>query len=147
MKQEDKFVVKIKLHKKFINKIQLEMEDELEKSIKKWGVNLNEDEQLRIIDHSFNQLIQKVSENARISWDLGDEIEIRVTGLSGNITLPTESQKNKKIEVMKTRVGWEVSHDDENTTILMKDFKEHYEELIIKWARTGVFYGVGSYSS
>lgn len=147
MKKEDKRTIKIKLHKAFTTKIREEMEDEMEEAIDKWGLDLTEEEKDNIVDHSFNQLIHKVSENARIDWDLGDEIEIKVNGIPGNVTLPTENQKFKKLELIKTRVGWEVSTEEEIPSIKMNDFKNHYEDLIISWARTGIFYGVGSYAS
>lgn len=146
--EKPELIIHINLPKNFINLVKETMEDEIDISTKKWGVNLNTDDRKLVIKHSLNQLQRKVAESARTVWDLSDTLNVRVscTKNSGELTLPNPSLKLSS-KLSKTKDGWKIEEEDiRDDVVPLINFDKHFEKLIFTWARTAVFYGVGSYT-
>ena len=65
----------------------------------------------------------------------------------GDIFLPDENLKSKTDRLLRKRVEWVVDEDGADGSIPIHEFYDAYKQIIVKMARTAVFYGVGSYSS
>lgn len=148
--EKPELIIHINLPENFINIVKDVMEDEIEVASKKWGVRLNTDDRRNIIRHSINQLQYKVSDNSRTAWDLGDTINVRVNiiGQKREITLPNPKIKEKSTtKLAKNKDGWKIEEEDVRDDLVpLAEFDEYFKNLIYTWARTAVFYGVGSYA-
>lgn len=140
-------ILHIKLSKGFIQEVSDVMDDQFDLACQKWGVKLNSEDQKRVIDKSLEQLGRKVSENAKVHWDFGQVLNVRIVNSpSGEIALPVkEKNKNAKKRVIRTRGGWEFDSEDTDGSVSLFEFAEMYENLVKTWAAAAVFYGVGSY--
>lgn len=140
-------ILKINLSKNFIKSIKKTMEDELEIATKKWNIRLSEDERNNVIFHSINQLQQKVQAHTRLQWDLSDILTVKVNSIKeGEVIIPDKSLKGPKIpSLIKTKDGWTVDDEDRDQAIHLSKFHTYFQDLMHTWARTAVFYGVGSY--
>lgn len=140
-------ILHIKLSKGFMQEVSDVMDDQFDLACQKWGVKLNSEDQKRVIDKSLEQLGRKVSENAKVHWDFGQVLNVRIVNSpSGEITLPVkEKNKNAKKRVIRTRGGWEFDSEDTDGSVSLLEFAEMYKNLVKTWAAAAVFYGVGSY--
>lgn len=145
---ENLVTIHIDLGKDFKHLVDQEMENELAVAQQKWGVSLNGDDSDRVLYHAKKQLLRGVSDNARSEWDGGRIVNV-VAGAprDGDIFLPDENLKSKTDRLLRKRVEWVVDEDGVDGSIPIHEFYEAYKQIIVKMARTAVFYGVGSYSS
>lgn len=148
MKNDNKMLIHLKFQKNFVAKVQEEMRDEFAVASRKWGLDLNTDSEDLIYKHSLNQLRRKISEMARVNWDLGDQLTIKVNTYkkTAEVFLPSARGNASKLRLLYTRDGWERDQEITEGAIPVSEFLGHIEDQIITYARTAVFYGVGSYS-
>lgn len=145
----------VKLTDNYMDLIEAAVEDELKVSQQKWGVELNEETIELVKRHSLNQLSMKVDLTFKTSWNFQPIVTLRIKGLSkssGNamlrdLTLPEEIESVPEIELVLGRDGFEVESEPSDGTVLPSELQDRLLKLILVWARTAVFYGVGSYKS
>lgn len=148
MKNDMKMIIHIDLGDDFIGTVLDAMEEEFEISCKKWGVRLNQEDKENIFQHSIIQLKRKTSDNIRNTWDLSDSLVVKVNSHKRpiEISLPAPEAESSRIKLFHTRDGWEIDQETIEDTVRLADFAEHIKSKIKTWARTAVFYGVGSYA-
>lgn len=148
MKNDMKMIIHIDLTTNFFDVLLEEMEKELEVACKKWDVNLNQEEKELVFEHSIKQVKRKVSENTKTLWDLSDVLTVKVNSQRRpiEIRLPAKEAETSKIKLFYTKDGWEIDQEMQDDAVRLADFAEHLENLIKRWSRTAVFYGVGSYA-
>lgn len=132
----------------FVHRIHRTMEDEFEIASKKWGVKLNMDDKDLIMHHSSKQLQRKVAEMTKTAWKMGNTVNVKVVSsqtVNIDLPLPPDNPMNR-IKLVYTKDGWQSEYDDQSKSVLLKDFLSKIEENIFQWARTAVFYGVGSFT-
>lgn len=143
--ESPQMLVHINLDRDFIESVKEEMEDEFRIACKKWEISLTENDMNLIFDHSLKQLRRKVSENIGTNWDLSDKLTVKVAYTENiEITLPGKLP-HKKYSLLKTRDGWSVDYESCDGAVQLSDFKKYMKNKINTWARTAVFYGVGSF--
>lgn len=140
----------LKLPKNFKRVIQEEMLDEYAIALNKWGLHLNSDDKQKILDSSIQQLIGKVNNVSGSEWDIEtDELNVIVsmtkTGQT-SIDLPSTEAENYNVKLIRAHDGWRVDNDPNTDAVHIKDFYDFIIQQVKTWARTAVFYGVGSYS-
>ena len=143
-----KMIIHVDLTEDFISILLDEMEDEFDLSCRKWDVRLNQDEKERVLEHSLKQVKRKTSENIKTLWDLSDTLTVKVNSQKRpiEIRLPAPEAESSKIKLFYTKDGWEIDQEMQDEAVKLADFAEHIESKIKTWARTAVFYGVGSYA-
>lgn len=148
MKNDMKMIIHVDLTENFFDILLDEMEKEMEVSCRKWELRLNQEEKETVIEHSIKQVKRKVSENIRTLWDLSDVLTVKVNSQKRpiEIRLPAPEAESSKIKLFYTKDGWEIDQEMQDDAVRLADFAEHLEKLIKTWARTAVFYGVGSYA-
>lgn len=144
----NKIIIKINLGPDFNSIIEAEMADELMIAGKKWGIRLNTEDKDLILKHSMKQLQRKVSEAAKINWNLSDTLEVKVSASKGasDISLPDPMLENSRVRLVKSRDGWELEQEFSDESVRIGEFVEHFKAKIKTWARSAVFYGVSSYA-
>lgn len=143
----------VKLADNYMDLIEEAIEDELSVAQRKWGVSLSEDTVEHVKRQSLNQLSMKVDLTLKTSWNFQPIVSLKIKGLSkssGNsllkdLTLPDELDSVEGIELVLGRDGFEVEDEPSDGTVLPADLSEYILNRILVWARTAVFYGVGSY--
>lgn len=147
-RKTNRVIIQLNVGDQFKKDIRRTMEDELQIASKKWNVELNTAKQEHVIDVSYRQLMQKIFEVAKISWDGESILEVRASSagpLHKDFTLPTDAKKFHYLRVVRMRDGWTFTTDDTEDTVAIPDFLETFQNMILQWARTATFYGVGSY--
>lgn len=150
MRTDTKMIIHINLPENFAEILSDEMEKELEKSSKKWGVYINYKQKETIFNYAKEQVRMKTSDHAKNNWDFSDQLTIRANSHKRGIeiTLPApEDVKLPSARLFYTRDGWELDQEKNEESIELSHFADFIQSKIKTWARTAVFYGVGSYSS
>lgn len=143
----------VKLADNYMDLIEEAIEDELAVSQRKWGVSLSAETVEHVKRQSLNQLSMKVDLTLKTSWSFQSVLSLKIKGLSkgsGNglasdITIPEDLESVEGIELVLGRDGFEVEDEPSDGTVLPADLSEYILNRILVWARTAVFYGVGSY--
>lgn len=135
----------VHLDEDFYNQLDERASNELYLASEKFRLNLREDEVVNIVNHSLEQLKEKVRKflNAP-SWELRDP-EVLVSIPSSFDFNYVEGDCDKEIYIKKVRYEYRVEEETSEGT-LIKDFPEEVRESIIEWVLTAIFYGVESYS-
>lgn len=138
-------------HKGLTSKIEAAMLDEMKIAKAKWRVYLSSKEEEEILRLSRLQLIAKVQSITKdMEWSIDDKISIypvRVeenSRLVENLSLPNDSRK-RDIHLLEVNDGWKIDNDNSIESTPLFKFEERVVTRILEWARTAVFYGVGSY--
>lgn len=149
-KAENALEVTLVLPKNFKSQVLSAMNDEFAEACKKWGLSLNTEDKKRVIENSLEQLSSKVSLVARRPWKLGDtELTVIITYSKKGvfpITLPSKEAKKYTVSFVRAHDEWKVEQDSVAEAIHIKDFHRFFTGEVVKWARTAVFYGVGSFA-
>lgn len=149
-KAENALEVTLVLPKNFKSQVNSAMNDEFTTACKKWGLSLNTDDKKLIMESALTQLSSKVSLVARRPWKLGDpELTVIVTYSKKGvfpITLPSKEAKKYTVSFVRAHDEWKVEEDSVVEAIPIKDFHKFFTGEVVKWARTAVFYGVGSFA-
>lgn len=143
----------VKLAENYMDLIEEAVEDELKVAQRKWGVELSEETIELVKRHSLNQLSMKVDLTLKTSWNFQPTVTLKIKGLSKSsgselnkdLNLPEELALVPAIELVLGRDGFEVESEPSDGTVLPKDLDSYILNRILVWARTAVFYGVGSY--
>lgn len=142
----------VALPQDYMDQIESAIKAELKVSQQKWGVSLSQETQESVRKHSVNQLTLKVDSTLKTSWEFKPEISLRIKGLtkgSGGFTsdlnIPEDAEQVNGIRLILAREGYEVDEEDSDGALNAEDLPAKLLEAIIKWLRTAIFYGVGSY--
>lgn len=129
----------------YIDSIEETMSNELIEAQRKWQVHFTEEEQDLVLRHSRNQLRSKVASTIG-PWNYGDDSITLNLSSSRNRTvkLPKDSEKLEGVYIARKKNIWELSDADESTAVEGTEFINHFLTTLHAWARTAVFYGVGS---
>lgn len=148
MKNDMKMIIHIDLGTDFLDTVIDTMDNEFDIACKKWEVRLTQSEKENIFDHSIKQVKRKTSENIKTPWDLSDNLIVKVNSQKKpiEIKLPAPEADSSRIKLFHTRDGWEVDQEMQDDAVTLANFAEHIKSRIKTWARTAVFYGVGSYA-
>lgn len=150
-KDEGLIKVSMMVGPEFEKKLLSEMEDELDVASKKWGLSLNSEDREYVLQQSLKQLENKVSFITKNSWKISNNI-IRISvftptpGEEKAVVLPTKNNDLDKIRLMRAHDHWRVENEETSESIKLNELTNHLLEEIVKWGRTAVFYGVGSYA-
>lgn len=129
----------------YIDAIEETMRDELIEAQKKWQVNFTQADQDLVLRHSRNQLRSKVASTVG-PWTYGaDSIILNLpASRPRTVKLPKDSEKLEGVYIARKKNVWELSDADEPGAVEGTEFIEHFVNTLHAWARTAVFYGVGS---
>lgn len=144
-KPKKSLVLEVDLASDFYDRMDEAMSDELSVAQMKWRIAVDSSMQDLIIQHAKNQLQTKALGMAK-PWQYGDEmISISIAHPhSLKVKIPEEIEKLNEIMLVRKKALWEIAEDEPDGAVDVEDFAAHVEQLIIGWARTAVFYGVGS---
>lgn len=131
----------------FNDDLQKEMKNELKEASFKWGVKLTEKQKVEILKRSVDQVRFRVVSVSGNPWNLENKIDFKMNGLQKNISVSHDDQKIPNIQLIRARDSWIVDNDVSEKSVALKDFYQHFKQEVMTWARTAVFYGVGSYKS
>lgn len=143
----------VKLADDYMELIQGAIEDELKVAQRKWGVNLSPESIEGIRRHSLNQLSMKVDLALKTAWNFQPIITLKIKGLSRgsgsqiqkDLDLPADLKKVQSLKLILGRDGFELTSEPEDGTVSPDELASTVLNRITVWARTAVFYGVGSY--
>lgn len=149
-KSENTIKITIELPKNFKYSIERTMEHEWKDASKKWQVRLGSEDKEKVMRHAKNQLQSKVSFLAKNPWDLEKtSIVISVNSMgrgAAALNLP-ESAEEYNISLIRANEEWRLCDEPSSKTIPLAEFQAHVTNEIATWARTAVFYGVGSFTN
>ena len=149
-KEENALEVTLLLPKTFKKEITALMEEEFSIANKKWGLSLNSDVQEKIIAIAWKQLINKVTTVARREWDpTAPNIVVLIsTNKKGvfKLSLPSREASKYTVSLVRAHDEWRVEQDPNHESVKLSDFHSFFISELRNWARTAVFYGVGSYT-
>ena len=138
-------ILKLNLGRGFSEKIRAEMEKEIEIAQGKWKTFLSDSEKEIVLENSVKQLEMKLSFIASRPWKLSDKAIYEIDGLEGEYMLPRDSKELGNVFFTRTSDSWIVDNESKVDSILFENFLPHLKDEIMGWAKTAVFYGVGSY--
>lgn len=148
-KPENCLEVTLVLPKNFKQKIITAMNEEFTIASNKWGLSLNTEDKKKIIKNSITQLENKVSSIAGGPWTLSDEKIVVFIGTARRgvfpITLPAKEANKHSVSFIRTHDQWKVEQDPSSEAVSINKFHKFFLEEVERWARTAVFYGVGSF--
>lgn len=129
----------------YVDSIEKTMRDELIEAQRKWQIHFTKAEQDLVLRHSRNQLRSKVASTVG-PWTYGDDSITLNLPASRNRTvrLPKDSEKLEGVYIARKKNVWELSDADESSAVEGTEFIDHFLTTLHAWARTAVFYGVGS---
>lgn len=132
----------------YMNKIEDVLLDELEIAQNKWGLRLSKDDVNSVKKHSLNQVTEKFATTFKCQWGFEPVAKIKLKGVSfyhepKEVIALDRFDENTYLVIGKQ--GLEVDDEIGEDAFLIKDFTEHLMNIILKWTRTAVFYGVGSF--
>lgn len=141
--------VHVALPPDFQTQIESAMAAELSVASQKWGVSLSDEAREYVLEHSLRQLQAQVAELMKTSWQFDPVVSLKVRGLPkrgrADIHLPAHASKLQDVRLKESKVGWIVAEDGDVDSVAPEDMDTVIREQILAWARTAVFYGVGSY--
>lgn len=145
MKSKKTLILEVQLTDDFYKRIHDTMLEELSEAQNKWRVKLDNDTQDLIMRHAQNQLQSKSSAMAK-PWHFGDpKINISVVHpRTRKVKLPDDEKELEGVRLERPKSLWEVAENGSENAVDIEDFVETIEDLLVGWARTAVFYGVGS---
>jgi hypothetical protein len=147
----NKLIIHLTLPEDFMTRLADTIEDELAVASKKWKVELNEDSRDIIRRHSRAQLRQKTAETSRSPWDLSSRVTVKVnatgTFAGKELELPVGlTAAAADLRLIRMRDGWEIDTEARDGSVALSEFSSFFQEKLLTWVRTAVFYGVGTYA-
>ena len=144
-KPKKSLTLEVELTPEFYASLESAMTDEMSIAQGKWRTNLDTDEQDTILGHSKNQLQTKALSMAK-PWQYGDaSISIVIAHpRDKQVKLPEEISELEGVALIRPKSLWEIAEDEVDGSTDVENFVPCVEELLTDWARTAVFYGVGS---
>ena len=138
----------LQLGEGFVSTLKKVMEEELEVASRKWGYEPTAAERREVLRHGFNQVtlrMRSVSNNA--SWDMAEEITFSMPGPKLELQVPSEEADSYGYQLIRSRDGWLIDQDRTEDSVPLNEFLERFTREVQAWARTAVFYSIGSYKS
>lgn len=149
-KEESALEVSLTLPKNFKQVISDIMHDEFTQANKKWGLSLNSEHEDYITTQAWKQLTKKVTAVSRRPWDpTSTSLVVMIsTNKKGifSLTLPSREAAKYTVSLVRSHDEWRVEQDPNHEAVKLSDFHEFFINEVKTWARTAVFYGVGSYT-
>lgn len=147
MRLSNKTIVHVTLPERFLDDLKVSAYDEIRIAQKKYDIHLTEDEKDKVFFHSFKQLESKMKEIARTEWRLNHNVvKIKVDDIvSQEINLPQDEELHKGKKLLRASKRWVFDHEDDSRSIAIEDMTTEVPEMMLKFIRTAVMYGVGSY--
>jgi hypothetical protein len=136
-------LITLNTNKKFIEELDHLLKEELNIASKKWGVSLSDENKSAVTHRSFEQLVNKVQFISGNPWQLGKAIRFSIGDDDSQYTLPTRNLP--KIYFNRTIDKWVVAQDVNEESVIISDFYNIVIDEIKDWAKTAMFYGVGSF--
>lgn len=135
----------------FMERINDAIADELLIAPVKWSTSINEEEEEDIILNAYEQLKLKVSGVSMIEWKLTQKVHIRLRDDKGKISgrsieYPTKDDFDNNLTYFLKGDGFRVEDELLENLVNGENLQSFLMEKIESWARTAVFYGVGSYN-
>lgn len=151
MKKPQNFLdLHLTLPEAFPKTIQEAMEEEFTVACRKWNLALNFEDRKAILYHATRQLEGKVSTSSHSKWTLTSrELTVSVRKAGGeraSLSLPSPEAAESSLNIVRDHTEWKVDQDPIKDSIPLGDFYDHLLATMVAWARTAVFYGVGSYN-
>lgn len=148
--KDDIIELRIALPSSFKLQLQDAMEEEFEVASRKWEVDLSLETKKQIFANALRQLEAIVKSVTGREWrpeakQLVVEVKNPKPGFFA-IDLPSEAAAKHSVAFVRSHEGWKVNQDPNMEAVELQDFKQFMEEQLKTWARTAVFYGVGSYN-
>lgn len=131
----------------FVKEVNEAMHDELEEASKKWGVMLTKEQEAKVLKAAFEQLKLRVHSVSKEHWQLTNEVRYSLPNSRGNFQVPSPEASASHIRLVRASDGWQVDQERREESVKIGDFLPVSRKEIMNWARTAVFYGVGSYKS
>lgn len=149
-KEENSLEVTLSLPKNFHQEIADIMHQEFVQANKKWGLSLNSDHEAQIAEKAWKQLTNKVSSVARRPWEPTSQTLVVMVSTNKKgvfkLTLPSKEAAKYTVALVRAHDEWRVEQDPNHEAVKLSDFYEYFTEEVKTWARTAIFYGVGSYT-
>lgn len=145
-KNSDKIIIRVDLGKDFSSHVHSDMEKEFSISERKWGLSLDAEKKNTVFNNAVAQLEDKVSAVFDNPWEISNSLIMSVKAYKNiEISVPDERLQGSSLCLLRRRDGWEV--DTENTigATNINRIPEVVKKEIRSWAKTAIFYGVGSY--
>lgn len=138
----------LQLGEDFVSTLQKVMEDELEVAAQKWGYRPTAAERREVLRHGFDQVtlrMRSVSNNP--SWAMSETITFSMPGPKIEMQVPSDEATASGYQLIRSRDGWLIDQDRTEDSVPLNDFLERFTREVQAWARTSVFYSIGSYKS
>ena len=137
----------------FKEKIESAIKDEILISCGKWGVSLNKDEKEKIVENTFKQIPHKLEElGCSLNPDNGKvmvTLRLNPNERRKNAELGLFKKNGVKPRISRINAGFVPDYNLESRiddyTVEYDDFPQYFEGLCLTWAKTAVFYAVGSF--
>lgn len=139
--------LKIHLHlgDHFLPSLMKVMEEELEVASAKWGYTPTAAEKRDALRHGVAQVQKRVDSVSNGSWDLGEELVFSMPGPRNVIHIPSPEATASGYRLIRSRDGWLIDQDQTEDSVPLDEFLAVFTSEVEAWARTAVFYSVGSY--
>ena len=131
----------------FMDRLKASMEEEFEIASRKWGFYPEAGERNKIYVHAFEQLRLRISSVANEQWTIGPIVNFNVAGGKGEVDLPSPEAEALRLCLVRGRDGWMVDQEPDEDSVTLQAFAGVFEAEIHAWARTAIFYSVGSYKN
>lgn len=170
-----KIIVTAQLGEEFSDSIEEAIHEKLRVAQNKWDVSLTREQQDLVIDNSRYQLKKKLLEVYKHEQkverytdqgfaddeeedDFLDEydnsldlstiyitVKTRYHDRDISITVGEDTPKTASLLITRTSQGYIAADEETESTVWLSEFPQRIKSDILKWAKTAVFYGVGSF--
>lgn len=131
----------------FVGELKAAMKDELAIASRKWGVNLSKAEEAFVLETALKQLRLRVEAIAGHPWNYTPEVTYVLAGKKATLRVPSPEASKSPLRLVRASDAWKVDPDREETSIPLGEFAAAARGETLAWARTAVYYGVGSYKN
>lgn len=146
---DSNLVLTLELPENFLKELDAVIKDELAIAQKKWKIKLSPEEREIVLKNAYAQTRLKTSTIARHSWNLEEKLTMRIPyKKNSNMTLRIgEKPTRNLVDLIITKDGWVIASEESESPTPLENLLEKQIQTIFTWARTAVFYGVGSFRS
>lgn len=129
----------------FVEELLQVMDDELEVASRKWGYYPSKAEAEELRKHAIAQVRLRINSVSNDNWDLSSTVRFSMPGPRKEIAIPGPESDASAVKIIRSRDGWLIDQDKNEGAIALRDFPDIFRNEVFAWARTAVFYSVGSY--
>ncbi len=139
-------IIELELPEDFEATLERVIIDEIIKSKKKWRIKLTDEEFQTVLNNARTQARLKMTAIARLEWDLGRKLSLKIPySKNQKVSLKENSRPREKLKFLLSKDGWSIDYDDTDQAVPLNELWAKQQEIILTWAKTAAFYGVGSY--